>query len=148
MKNTRLLLLVFFASCFGRATGQIPEEKVIRDFMTYVSSPSLDIDTIDLKYVVPYPVDTPVGTKYKRQELLRIMAFGLKNHIKTAELKTLKIVPYKKAPEELQDLILDEDLTERAFVAFDGKKFARYFLIKDSQIQAFDRLGFAFLVMD
>lgn len=148
MKAIYTIIFIFFASCQGRAQDKSTNERLIHEFLFYVNSPVCDIDTIDMKFLVSYPVDTSNGSKERRQKFLKLMVVGLKNHLENVNLNTLKVMPYNYAPDSLQILMLREEYSSRSYVVTDSKAFTRYFLIKNNHIQAFDLFQKAFWLMD
>lgn len=148
MKAIYIILLIFFASCQGRAQDKSPNERLIQEFLFYVNSPACDIDTIDMKFLVSYPVDTTIGSRERRQKFLKLMVIGLKNHLENVNLNAIKVMPYSLAPDSLQILMLGEEYSARSYVVTDSKAFTRYILIKNNHIQAFDLFQKAFWLMD
>ncbi len=148
MKIFQILIIALFVAVKSDAQTYSSDEKLIREFLTYVKSSSWSIDTMDTKFIVGYPVDSAIGSKELRQKWLNTLVGFLQNHLKRADWDAVKVVPYDQAPDSLQILMLREEYSSRSYVVTDSKAFTRYILIKNNHIQAFDLFQKAFWLMD
>ncbi|WP_119079476.1 hypothetical protein [Chitinophaga alhagiae] len=140
MKTFSAFILLTFFNMHVSFAGQPPEneQKIIRNFLTYITAPKWSIDTVVSKYVVFYSEESKVASRAKRKFYLSMAVTELAQAAKNVKINELKITPYDDADEKLQIMVLGPEYRERSFVVTDSSgKFVRYFLIKDDQIESF-----------
>ncbi len=148
MKTINIVIIILIFSLKGNTQAHTSDEKLIRSFLNYVNSPEWNLDTIDTKYIVKYPNGADASSNDRRRKFLKIQVVILKNHLKGVDLSTVKVIPYRQAPEAQQILTIGEDFAARSYVISDSRSFTRYILIKESQIEAFDLWQRSYWLMD
>lgn len=133
-----VLVSIVLVGCNGRLHAQSAEEKIVRDFVQYVKSPHPEIDTVETRFLVPYPADTALGTRERRHKFLQLQLTGLKNHLEGVNIDSLEFLQYSEAPPEFKTLNPEDSHLDHAYILTDRKLFVRYFLVKGGLIQAFD----------
>lgn len=139
MKTLPIVALICLFSVKA-ISGQNPgkEEVLIKNFLTYVSGPKWHIDSVVDHYVLFYNEESKVASKVTRKFYLSMAVAELAEKLKAIKLSELTVTPYNDVEDKLQIMNLGEDYRQRSFVVSDpSRKFVRYFLIKDNQIESF-----------